>query len=80
MLCSMESGLFSTGGIGGGGGECGRGAAEEVYLQQFSRMLVDNCGLKPQPQKWLPRTLSKPRHFLGVKGGYFRTVYILKED
>ena len=41
----MEPGLFSTGGIGGGGGvavslgECGRGAAEEVYLEQFSRML-----------------------------------------
>ncbi len=55
MISSMDSGRFSTGGIGGGGGvavslgEYSCGAAEEVYFQQFWRMLVDNCGLEPQP-------------------------------
>ena len=31
-----------------------------LFRAVFSDAL-DNCGLKPPPQKWLPRTLSKPR-------------------
>lgn len=83
MLCSKDSGLFSTGGIGGGGGgavssgKYGCGAAEKVYFQRFWRMLVDNCGLKSQP----PSDCLVRFHGLmsfpwgkESKGGYFRTV------